>query len=188
MKIKNWKLIINFKTMPDIKRTSSALEPQGSASEAGMAKPPARKKSGWGSKVLVIIIIIVVILICLFLVSKYTSWNILNVDKGSADVQTTGWQAVFLSNGQVYFGRVSKQTEQTLVLRDIYYLQVSQQIQPSEAGQEPQQNLSLVKLGNELHGPQDSMFINMDHVLFTEELKSDSRVVDAIKRYLEEGE
>jgi len=28
----------------------------------------------------------------------------------------------------------------------------------------------------------------MDHVLFTEELKSDSRVVDAIKRYLEEGE
>ena len=52
---------------------------------------------------------------------------------------------------------------------------------------QPTQNLSLVKLGNELHGPEDAMYINMDHVLFTEELKEDSRVVDAVKRYLEEN-
>ena len=163
------------------------MEPQETSSEANLAQP-LKKKSGWGSKILVIVIIIVVILVGLFLVSKYTSWNILNVDKNSSDIKTTGWQAVFLSNGQVYFGRITKQNEKVLVLADIYYLQVSQQIQPTEAEQEAQQNLSLVKLGNELHGPTDEMFINMNHVLFTEELKADSRVVDAIKRYLETGE
>lgn len=173
--------------MPDIKRTmpeSLGTEPAGY-----MAMPPAQKKGGWGAKILVIIIIIVVILVGLFLVSKYTSWNILNISKEAVSpVKTEGWYAVFLSNGQVYFGRIAKQNEQVLVLKDIYYLQVTQQIQPAEAGQtQPQQNLSLVKLGNELHGPTDVMNINMSHVLFTEELKKDSRVVDAVKRYLEEN-
>ena len=172
--------------MPDIKRTMPESAMPGP--EAQMAQP-AQKKGGWGTKILVIIIIIVVILVGLYLVSKYTSWNILNVDKEAvSSVETKGWNAVFLSNGQVYFGRIAKQTERTLVLEEIYYLQVTQQIQPAEGEPEPQQNLSLVKLGNELHGPQDAMNINMDHVLFTEELKPDSRVVDAVKRYLETGE
>jgi len=148
-----------------------------------MPQPPVKKKSGMGSKILVIIIIIVVILIGLFLVSKYTSWNILKVNKG---VSTSGWQAVFLSNGQVYFGKIASQSGDTLTLRDIYYLQVAEPIQPAEEQVNPQQNLSLVKLGNELHGPEDEMMINMDHVLFTERLKTDSRVVDAIVRYLDE--
>ena len=148
-----------------------------------MAQPSAGSKSGWASKLLMIIIIIVIILVGLFLTSKYTSWNVLNVDKGPS---SAGWQAVFLSNGQVYFGKVVKKNSEILTLRDIYYLQVSQPIQPAQEGQQNQQNLSLVKLGNELHGPKDEMRINRDHVLFTEDLKNDSKVVDAIVRYLEE--
>ena len=150
-------------------------------------QPTTKKKGGWGTKILVIIIVIVVILIGLYLVSKYTDWNVLNVNK-TATVKTTGWQAVFLSNGQVYFGQIVNLSNDQLVLEEIYYLQVTQQIQPAPEGQQPQeaqQNLSLVKLGNELHGPKDKMQINMDHVLFTEELKADSSVVSAIKDYLE---
>lgn len=151
-----------------------------------MAQPPMMpKKSGSGGKIIAVVAVIVVILIGLFLVSKYTSWNVLNINKGNP--VASGWQAVFLSNGQVYFGKVAKQNSETLLLKDIYYLQVAQSPQPApEGGQQNQQNLSLVKLGNELHGPKDEMFINMDHVLFTESLKSDSRVVDAIVRYVEE--
>ena len=171
--------------MPDIKRTTTIKAPSEPVSEPILAQPPAKKKSSWGTKLFVIILIIVVILVGLYLISKYTDWNILNVNKG---VSTSGWQAVFLSNGQVYFGKIAKETRNTLVLQEIYYLQVSQQIQPVEAGLQPQQNLSLVKLGNELHGPLDEMRINRDHVLFTEDLKTNSRVVDAIVRYLEEGE
>lgn len=92
-----------------------------------------------------------------------------------------GWQAVFLSNGQVYFGQVARFTPQTVVLRQIYYLQTSGQLQ---AGDTPQPtDLALVKLGAELHGPTDEMIINRDHILFIETLKEDSRVVKAIEQF-----
>ena len=175
--------------MPDIKRPMGQMEQpvspermRGESAEPMITQSSMRKKSGLGAKLAVIVIIIVVLLIGLFLVSKYTSWNILNVDKG---VSSTGWQAVFLTNGQVYFGKVAKNSGDILVLKDIYYLQVTQQIQPTEANQvqDQSQNLSLVKLGNELHGPKDEMRINRSQVLFTEDLKADSKVVDAIIRY-----
>ena len=155
-----------------------------------ISQPPMPKKNGLGKTILILIIVAVVILIGLYLISKYTNWNILNVNK-SGEVSTAeakGWQAVFLTNGQVYFGKIAKQNDKILVLKDIYYLQVTQQIQPAQEGQQKQQqNLSLVKLGDELHGPRDIMYINMEQVIFTEELKTDSRVVDAIIRYLEEN-
>ncbi|HLD27866.1 MAG TPA: hypothetical protein VJB39_03370 [Patescibacteria group bacterium] len=168
--------------MSDIKRAGQ-FKAQAESEEPMMAQAPAREKNGWITKLVVIVLIIVVILVGLYLVSRYTSWNVLNVNRG---VSSSGWQAVFLSNGQVYFGKIAKKNSETVVLREVYYLQVTQQLQPTPEDQSPQQNLSLVKLGNELHGPRDEMRINRDHVIFTEDLKSDSRVVDAIIRYLEE--
>src|SRR3989339_190500 len=43
------------------------------------------------------------------------------------------YQAVFLSNGQVYFGKVTDANLQTLVLEDIYYLRSAGNLQTSEA-------------------------------------------------------
>ena len=178
--------------MSDIKRTMPMggmnMGEQGMEQpQQYMAQPPMMpRKSGLSGKIITVVAVIVVILIGLFLVSKYTSWNILNVNKESA--VAAGWQAVFLTNGQVYFGQIDRETNDTILLKDIYYLQVAQSPQPDPGGQAAQgNNLSLVKLGNELHGPKDAMKINMDQVLFTEELKSDSKVVDAIVRYKEEG-
>ncbi|OIO49640.1 MAG: hypothetical protein CO042_02490 [Parcubacteria group bacterium CG_4_9_14_0_2_um_filter_41_8] len=97
------------------------------------------------------------------------------------------WQAVFLTNGQVYFGQVKAQNSAQVILKDIYYLQVTRPLQQTQEGQEQadatQGELSLVKLGNELHGPTDNMYINRDHVLFIEDLKDDSNVVQAIDNY-----
>jgi len=96
------------------------------------------------------------------------------------------YQAIFLTNGQVYFGQVASQNNAEVVVSDIYYLQVTRPLQQTEEGQQqanPQGELSLVKLGNELHGPTDSMFVNRDHVLFIEDLKDDSNVVQAIINY-----
>jgi len=96
------------------------------------------------------------------------------------------WQAVFLTNGQVYFGQVKKQNKVELVLNEIYYLQVTRPLQQTAEGEQQansQGELSLVKLGNELHGPTDAMIVNRDHVLFVEDLKEDSKVVQAISSY-----
>ncbi len=105
----------------------------------------------------------------------------------------SGYQAVFLTNGQVYFGKLSNAGSSYVTLKDIYYLQVNQQLQPgqdaaaaqAEAAANPQ--LSLVKLGNELHGPVDAMQINRDQILFFEDLKSDGKVAEAIASYKKDG-
>lgn len=95
------------------------------------------------------------------------------------------WQAVFLTNGQVYFGQVKKQNSQEILLEDIYYLQIVRPLQQGEASAAPegQGELTLVKLGNELHKPTDRMYINRAHVLFMEDLKDDSNVVQAVVNY-----
>ena len=108
----------------------------------------------------------------------------LQKDTGS---NISDYSAVFLTNGQVYFGKIYGRTDQALDLRNIYYLQVNQQVQPEQkasaaATPTPQPQVSLVKLGNELHGPNDRMQISSNQVLFTESLKTDSKVVDAINK------
>lgn len=100
-----------------------------------------------------------------------------------ADV--TKYQAVFLTNGQVYFGKVADVNSQTLVLENIYYLRSNSALQTGEASTTSQLagDFALIKLGNEIHGPQDRMSINLSQVLFTEDLKDSSKVVEAIKGY-----
>lgn len=92
------------------------------------------------------------------------------------------YQAVFLTNNQVYFGKLSRANSSYPVLREIYYLRVTQALQPRDPNQ-PVQQLQLVKLGGELHGPEDEMRINKDQILFVEDLKADSQVVAAINEY-----
>jgi hypothetical protein len=104
--------------------------------------------------------------------------------KGVISSKASGYQSVFLTNGQVYFGKISNADSSYVTLKDIYYLQVSQQQQASQSqSQQQQQQVSLVKLGNELHGPVDEMKINRDQILFYEDMKEDAKVVQAIIEY-----
>jgi len=95
----------------------------------------------------------------------------------------TKYQALFLTNGQVYFGKLDKTSAlvgRDYVLTDVYYFQVSQaQTKASTASSE----LSLIKLGSELHGPENKLVINRSSVLFWENLKKDSKVVEAITNF-----
>jgi hypothetical protein len=95
------------------------------------------------------------------------------------------YQAVFLTNDQVYFGKLTSADSQYPRLRDVYYLQVTQTLQPPEQTGPAIPNINLVKLGGELHGPTDEMVINRDHILFYEDMKPDSQVVTAINQFKE---
>jgi hypothetical protein len=96
-------------------------------------------------------------------------------------LDTSKLQAVFLNGGQVYFGRIGAVNSKYLTMSDIYYLRVNQQVQP---GQTPQANdISLVKLGCELHGPQDQMVVSQDQVIFWENLKDDGQVAKAVAEF-----
>jgi hypothetical protein len=97
--------------------------------------------------------------------------------------ESRDYQAVFLTNNQVYFGKLYNTRSAFPVLKDIYYLQVTQSLQPKDPTAPVQPQINLVKLGNELHGPKDEMKINRDQILFFEDLKETSAVVAAIREY-----
>lgn len=103
----------------------------------------------------------------------------------SPAVASDRYQAVFLTNGQVYFGKISSMTSATVTMEDIYYLQqgVQGQDQADEQGPTSPTNtqLQLTKLGKELHGPEDIMYIERSQVLFWENLRDDSEVVKNIE-------
>jgi len=174
--------------MADIKRAAAGAPEEAPITTEFNRPKNEEKQSKWPVRIILVILILAVLAVGLFLVSKYTNWNILKVSKTTAGAQKSGWQAVFLTNGQVYFGQIKKNNDDGVLLKNIYYLQMVQgdqaQLAQTQGQTTPQQNLSLVKLGNELHGPTDEMLINKTQVLFIEEMKQDSNVVKAINDYL----
>jgi hypothetical protein len=104
-------------------------------------------------------------------------------DKEAKYVDTGMNQAVFLTNGQVYFGKVKAVTDDYVNLTGIYYLNSQQQPDAANKTETQQTSFSLVKLGCELHGPSDQMIINRDQVSFWENLKSDGKVAKAIEQF-----
>jgi len=99
------------------------------------------------------------------------------------NVDTSKLQAVFLNGGQVYFGKINSLNPQFMRVSDIYYLRVNQQVQPDQQAQQANNDISLVKLGCELHGPTDSMVINREQVIFWENLKADGQVAKAVEEF-----
>ena len=94
---------------------------------------------------------------------------------GGSDLKfPTEYQAVFLDNGQVFFGKVSDPGSSYLTLRDVYYVQTL-----VEKDQKKTANV-LVKRGSEWHNP-DFMRINTKHVVVIEPVGPDSRVAQLIK-------
>ena len=143
-----------------------------------MPSPELRKRIRWLTPILVIILLLILGGIC------FIFYSALSPSTSQFEEAKSEWQAIFLSNSQVYFGKVVKTTDKEIVLRDVYYLQTAQLLQgPREGHVVSAQAPLLIKLGSELHGPHDEMRINREHVLFVEDLKSDSPIMEAIKQY-----
>jgi len=118
---------------------------------------------------LVVIVLLVVSLTGLIFISK--------PETQGKFVDTKKLQAVFLNTGQVYFGHISSLNNQYFVLNNIYYLQTASTGTTQAA---TSNNISLVKLGCELHRPSDTMVINRDQVTFWENLQTDGQVAKAV--------
>lgn len=123
----------------------------------------------------------------LIFVTIYIATGNSNVNGEAKYVDTGKYQAVFLNNNQVYFGKIQSLNDKYTVISDVFYLQVNQSVQPSSTTQQNannNNNLVLQKLGKtELHGPEDTMIINSDEVTFWENIKDSSQVVSAINKY-----
>ena len=101
-------------------------------------------------------------------------------------VKKNQFQAVFLNGGQVYFGKIRTLNDQYITMDNIYYLRVNSTNATAQANTTSAnaQDVSLAKLGCELHGPEDKMVINREQVSFWENLKSDGQVTTAITDFV----
>ncbi len=126
----------------------------------------------------------IIIIIALVIVSVTSVYMLKHRQSSRQDNQLR--QAVFLVNNQVYFGYSKNYSDQMIELTEVYYLRTQDFLQPSndQIEQDEKKKISLVKLGTEIHGPTDRMFINRDQVLFIEDMRDDSKINDAIKKYI----
>ena len=87
-------------------------------------------------------------------------------------IDRSAYQAVFLTNGSTYFGKLQEQGDGWFYMTDVFYLTSSE-----ESGTQ------LIKRGSEAQGPKEPLIIPRAQVLFIENLREDGEVVTAIKRF-----
>lgn len=145
-----------------------------------VSKRPKSSKKNLASIVVALVVVLAVVVLVWF------GWRQFGGSAGSID--RNKYQAVFLTNGQVYFGKLQNKSGNWLTLSDIFYLQASNAAADNES-ENPQEanrasgDVQLIKLGTEVHGPTDEMVISRDQVLFFENLKEDGNVSESIKQY-----
>lgn len=155
----------------------SAHVASATPSSAGSKRSSREDRGKWARiSILILIIVVVILLIAL---AVFFAGN--NGDNEDTYVDTSKLQAVFLQTGQVYFGNIKVLNEKYAVLTNIYYLQTSSSSTGSTSS--ANSNVSLVKLGCELHMPYDQMVINQNQITFWENLQSDGQVAKAVATF-----
>src|SRR3990167_11421114 len=139
-----------------------------------------------GMRIATVVLLFSITVLLITLVSYLAFWKSSNERDYVDDSKL---QAVFLNGGQVYFGKILNLNEKYIRISNIFYLKVNQTVQPKDEDQQASENnISLVKLGCELHRPSSEMIINRDQVVFWENLKEDggeNTVPGAVKKYNE---
>jgi hypothetical protein len=159
--------------------------PAATAQGGSVAHTSRKKMIGgprWFRVTLVALIACIAILVIAIAFSFYANGS------GEAKyISSNEYQAVFLNNGQVYFGKIKTLNDHFFNLTNIFYLS-TQSAQPAASGKTATSSkFSLVKLGCELHGPQDQMLINAGQVTFWENLRNNGQVVQAISKWYQQN-
>lgn len=164
------------------RQTSAAEQPVQRA--AGHGHPsPSRRRSSWerlkGMRLATFILLVATTILVVVLLWALAVGG--NIAGEARYINKDRLQAVFLENGQVYFGNIKGLNNKYIRMTDIYYIRANNTESNSAEG------ISLVKLGCELHGPQDQMLINRDQVIFWENLKEDGQVAKAVADYVRQN-
>ena len=101
-------------------------------------------------------------------------------------IETSKYQVVCLQSGECYFGKINSVTSDTVQIKNVFYVQKANGASVTEE-KSSDNNLQLIKLGNEVHGPEDMMAINRSQILYIENLKSDGKVTQTINSYYEQN-
>ncbi len=175
-------------------QSNANTRPEPVATPPGNFKKEKGEKMKRNSKTVKTVFMVMVVALAILLGALVAALISGGKKTDSTAIKDTQYQAIFLSgedsqtSAQAYFGKLTRVNDSFYKLTDIFYLQVSQQLQPDgKTATDKQQQLQLTPLGCELHGPESAMYINKDKVMFWENLKDEGRVVTAIKKYRQDN-
>lgn len=128
-----------------------------------------------GGVVAVVVIIIVVVALCLPRNSSQTL----------ATIDSSKYQAVTLTNGDIYFGKLQVLSDQYMKMSDIYYLkpQTDSTAENKDAQGAVSQNFNLTKFTDVAFSPEDVMTIPKTQILHFENMQPDGKVAGLINQY-----
>ncbi len=150
-----------------------------SSGEASSHRP--KRRLSLGVKFMRVEMFTVLLGIALLLVAVALYAGLSSPGAESKQINSKQYQAVFLTNGQVYFGKITDLNNKYLVLKNVFYIENNSS---SSATTTENSNYTLRKLGaTELHLPEDKMVVNRETVTFWENLKDTSQVVTKIGEY-----
>ena len=137
-------------------------------------KPP--KRSLW-------VTLAVIAAIILLGVVGWFAWT--NMQNNGTAIDESKYQSVFFTNGNVYFGKLQSFNNEYYKMTSVYYPQTQTNSKAGATEQTQattdQSKITLLKLSDAIHGPEDEMMIAKDQVLFYQNLKTDSKVTQLIK-------
>jgi hypothetical protein len=126
-------------------------------------------------RILMLVVILGVLIVAVLVVrtqAVHTGISTLFAPSAGEAIDHAAYQALFLTNGSTYFGKLEPQGDDWFLMTDVFYLSSSDQT-----------GTQLIKRGNEAQGPKEPMIISRAQVLFIENLRDDSDIVALIKKF-----
>ena len=117
--------------------------------------------------------------VLLLIILLVTGWQWYK-QRNDLRIDPTKYQVIFLDNDQVFFGKLQNTHGDYLTVKGAYYVQGQNQDAAEQKPADQQEITQLLKVSDTVYGPDDSMSIQSDKVLFWQNLKSDSKVSKAI--------
>lgn len=151
----------------------------------------------------IILYLCVVICLAAAFVGAMSFWGTRNTMAAHFGSSKKSWQAVYMTDGKVYYGHVGRLKEDFVELNDVYYIKVRTTYQEQKKNSAPNEEKSksekdselvptvlrtLAKPSVELPGPEDRMIINRDHIFYWQTLRPDSQIVQTIERFKKTGQ
>lgn len=168
---------MEFKSSKQASRTINSIDaPRGERQPATQSELRAVKGDNYKKKIPFMALVTSFVLVASIIVHFLA---------GTIPVQPKSdrYQVVFLADGKVYFGKLKRISAAYVQLDRPYYSK--QQTVPQEVSPEQEatllSNITLAKVANDAYGPDDSMQIKADQILFWQDLREDSKIVEAIE-------
>lgn len=117
---------------------------------------------------------VAVALLAMVVVIFFAAIGVVKVMWATPSIDTGTYQAVFLDDGKVFFGKLTNTDGAYVRLEDAYYTKTASSDDSAE-------KTALVKVGSESYGPENSLQIARSKIIFWQNLRQDSQVVGAIK-------